>query len=201
MTNYEVKSFEFLKEGIDGISAKTLTLHLSLYQGYVTNVNKLTEKLAVLRQEKKTNEAEYTELQRRFGWEWNGMRLHEYYFECLSKTPAPLKEESALFVGIKKSFENYEAWENDFKALALSRGIGWVALCYDQEKDMLFNVWINEHHIGHLAGLPVVLIIDVFEHAFMLDYETKRADYISAFLRVLDWSVMEKRFINATKGE
>ncbi len=192
-TSYAPKSYAALL-GLTGFSETLLTNHFTLYEGYVNNTNRLSERLAKLREEGETGTPEYAELKRRFGWEWNGMRLHECYFENLTKTPLSLNKESTLSQGIVASFGSFEMWEKDFRGTGAMRGIGWVLLVKDPETDHLFNVWINEHDLGHLAGTVPIIVMDVFEHAYMLDYGLKRAEYIDAFFRSLDWNAAEKRF-------
>ena len=179
--------------GASGFSDQLLKNHFTLYQGYVTNTNKLVDALIQLTKEGKTSTPEFTELKRRFGWEFNGMRLHELYFDNLIKTGKKLSSTSPLAKKITADFCSFEEWEKDFRAAGAMRGVGWVILCYDKEADKLFNIWVNEHDVGHLTGTTPLLIMDVFEHAFMLDYGLKRADYINAFFNAIDWSVVEKR--------
>lgn len=190
---YQAKNFEQLL-GLPGMSKELLTNHFTLYQGYVANTNKLSDELALLVKEGKAATPQYAELKRRFGWEFNGMRLHEYYFGNLTKEGGKLKADSALLKKINQDFGDFESWEKDFRSVGLSRGIGWAILYYDAAGDKLFNVWINEHDAGHLAGGKPLLIMDVFEHAFMLDYGLKRADYIEAFLKAVDWRAIAGRF-------
>ena len=174
-----------------GFSRALLENHFKLYDGYVGNTNTLAEKLALAQ----AGTPEYSELKRRFGWEWNGMRLHELYFGNI--TPdirATLSRESELYKKIVSDFGSYEKWENDFIITGSARGIGWAVLSYDQEGKILFNTWVNEHDAGHLAGAKPILIMDVFEHAFMIDYGLKRADYIEAFMKAINWSMVSERF-------
>jgi Fe-Mn family superoxide dismutase len=135
---------------------------------------------------------EFAEMKRRLGWEWNGMRLHEYYFENLGGQES-LKPESRLYQKIVENFGSYELWEKEFKAIGAMRGIGWVALYQDTTSGQLINFWINEHDGGHPAGLNLLLIMDVFEHAYMTDYGLKRADYIEAFFKNINWKTVESR--------
>jgi len=121
------------------------------------------------------------------------MRLHELYFENLTRTPKPLNSDSRLARLLREHYGSVEAWREDFKASGLMRGIGWVVLYRDPVTDRLWNVWINEHDLGHLAGCTPLLIMDVFEHAYMLDYGLKKADYIEAFFHNLDWEVVAAR--------
>lgn len=185
---YTAKSYDNLL-GMPGFSDALLKNHFTLYQGYVTNVNKLAEKSKTL----DISSPEYAELKRRFGWEWNGMHLHELYFGSMKKNAKPIAKESTLYKKIAERFGSYEAFEKDFRATGAMRGIGWAILAYDKAEGRMFNIWVNEHDVGHLAGCTPLLVIDVFEHAYMLDYGLKRADYIDAFLKAVDWTACEKR--------
>jgi Fe-Mn family superoxide dismutase len=178
--------------GMEGFSETLLKNHFTLYQGYVTNTNKVADILAQMLKEGKTGTPEYAELKRRFGWEFNGMRLHEYYFENLGGKAA-LDKASGLSKMIVADFGSYEAWEKDFKATATMRGIGWVVLYQDPAGGKLMNFWINEHDVSHPAGGNPLLILDVFEHAFMIDYGLKRPDYIESFFKNLNWGAVEAR--------
>jgi len=176
--------------GMEGFSETLLSNHFTLYQGYVSNTNKLHELLS--NKEKDATNPEYAELKRRFGFEFNGMRLHEYYFENLGgKTP--LDKQGNLAKKLAEAYGSYEAWEQDFKATGAMRGIGWTILYQDNVGGWLFNQWINEHEVGHLAGCKPILVMDVFEHAFMTDYGLKRADYIAAFFKNINWSEVKSR--------
>jgi len=189
---YDAKSFENLI-GTEGFSAALLKNHFTLYQGYVTNTNKLIDALGRFLAEGKTATPEYAELKRRFGWEFNGMKLHELYFGNMIKGGANLSMNLKLFKKIVEDFGTYENWEKDFRAAGAMRGIGWVILYYDSAPDKLFNVWVNEHDVGHLSGATPILVMDVFEHAYMIDYGLKRADYIEAFFKAINWKAAEER--------
>lgn len=181
--------------GATGLSDQLLKNHFTLYQGYVTNTNKVIDRLASIFKEDGTGSPEYAELKRRFGWEWNGMRLHENYFDNLTAGGNSIDTESAIAKAIVTDFGSLENWEKDFKATGMLRGIGWTALYLDPESKRLFNTWINEHEIGHISGGLILLIMDVFEHAFMIDYGLKRADYIESFSKNIDWNIVSKRFM------
>ena len=178
--------------GMAGFSETLLKNHFTLYQGYVTNTNKVLDALAAMLKEGKAGAPEFAELKRRLGWEFDGMRLHEYYFENLGGQAA-LDPAGKLGKKIVESFGSYEAWERDFKAVGTMRGIGWAVLYEDTTNGRLINFWINEHDGGHLAGGQPILIMDVFEHAFMIDYGLKRADYVEAFFKNIDWKAAEAR--------
>jgi len=178
--------------GMEGFSETLLKNHFTLYQGYVTNTNKLADTLAQMLKEGKTAVPEYAELKRRFGWEFDGMRLHEYYFENLGAKEA-IGNSGKLAKKLTDAFGSYEEWQKDFKGVGAMRGIGWVTLYQDMASGNLFNCWINEHDAGHLVGCNPILILDVFEHAFMIDYGLKRADYITAFFKNINWKAAEGR--------
>jgi len=189
--SYTAKDYSSLI-GMEGFSETLLNNHFTLYQGYVTNTNKLLDSLAAMLKENKVGIPEYAELKRRMGFEFNGMRLHEYYFENLGGKGA-LDKSGKLGKKLAEDFGNYEDWEKDFRATATMRGIGWTILYQDNITGRLLNQWINEHETGHPAGCTPILVLDVFEHAFMIDYGLKRADYIEAFFKNLNWSAAEAR--------
>jgi len=178
--------------GMKGFSEALLKNHFTLYQGYVTNTNKVLEAIEKHSKDKLFSTPEFAELKRRLGWEFNGMRLHEFYFENLGGD-GKLDQNSRLYKKIVEDFGSYENWVQEFKATGAMRGIGWVALYQDPVNNKLINFWINEHDVSHPAGANLILIMDVFEHAFMLDYGLKRADYIEAFFNNINWSEAEKR--------
>ena len=188
---YQAKNYENLI-GMEGFSDDLLKNHFKLYEGYVANVNKVSEIL------KETDKAspQYAELKRRFGWEFNGMRLHELYFSNLIKDASEIDKSSSVYKKIENDFGSFESWKEDFIASGAMRGIGWVVLCYDKESDKLFNIWINEHDLGYLAGATPLLVMDVFEHAFVLDYKMDRKSYINAFINGIYWEEVERRLNN-----
>jgi len=179
--------------GMEGFSETLLKNHFTLYQGYVTNTNKVLDTLGQMLKDGKTATPEFAELKRRLGWEFNGMRLHEYYFENLGGKKGGINKEGSLAKKMTEDFGSYEMWEKDFKAVGTMRGIGWAALYQDSANGRLINFWINEHDVSHPAGCNPILIMDVFEHAFMIDYGLKRADYIEAFFKNIDWAAAEAK--------
>jgi Fe-Mn family superoxide dismutase len=188
---YTTKDYKSLI-GMKGFSDTLLNNHFTLYQGYVTNTNKVLDTLAAMLKDGKVGTPEYAELKRRLGWEFNGMRLHELYFENLGGK-APLNKSGKLGKKLAEEFGSYENWEKDFRGTGTMRGIGWTILYQDNLTGKLMNQWINEHDTGHPAGCTPILVLDVFEHAFMIDYGLKRADYIEAFFNNINWGVAEAR--------
>lgn len=191
--NYEPKKYDSLL-GMTGFSDQLLKNHFTLYEGYVANTNKVLALIKEMTETGKVSTPEYAELKRRFGWEYNGMRLHELYFGNMVKGGKKMNEGEALAKKIIADFGSIEQWTIDFKSTGTMRGIGWVVLSHDKVSDKLFNVWINEHDVGHLAGATPLLVLDVFEHAYMLDYGLKKADYIATFMNAVDWGEAEKRY-------
>lgn len=195
---YEAKKFEHLV-GTEGFSDQLLKDHFTLYEGYVANFNKLDETLMAMEKAGNFGTPEFAEMNRRLGWEFNGMRLHELYFGNLSKEQKKMNETSALHAAIVKEFGSYDLWEKDFMSMGAMRGIGWVVLYCDVAAERVFNVWVNEHDTGHFAGAAPLLVMDVFEHAYIRDYGIARKDYISVFMKHIDWSVVEERCARAQK--
>lgn len=176
---YEVKTFSFGE--LAGLSSKQIEAHLGLYAGYVKNVNRV---LADASDYKKDSE-------KGLAFEFNGMRLHELYFEQFEK-----REGTGSKVGeaIVAQWGTEEAWTAEFKKMGMMRGIGWVLLVRDEVTGRLMNIWVSDHELGHLAGVTVLLAMDVWEHAFLIDYlPSERAKYIEAFFSNLQWSVVESR--------
>ncbi len=181
--------------GMRGFSDALLEDHFALYRGYVKNSNKLMSKLRRMSVEGEAGTPEYAELKRRLGWEINGMRLHEYYFENLGGS-GNIEIEGPLYNAIRQNFGSFEQWRQDFAATGSMRGIGWVILFRDRETNTLINAWINEHETGYLAGYDPILVMDVFEHAYMTDYRLDRPSYIEAFFKNVAWGAAETRFLS-----
>lgn len=193
MRTYRVRSFEL--DGLHGISDAQMETHLQLYAGYVQNTNVLNEQLAELVRDGRAGTPAYSELTRRLGFEYNGMRLHELYFENLTAEGRPLGSTSPLHAELARHFRTFEAWRRDFAAVASMRGVGWAILYEDPETGRLSNHWITLHEHGHPAGFRPLLVVDVWEHAFMVDYRpTERGRYLEALFANLDWPCVEQRF-------
>lgn len=194
--SYAAKTFNL--SDLSGISDRTLQVHFKLYEGYVTNTNILNEKIAELsRGDITANEMPvYSELTRRLGFEYNGMVLHEYYFGNLKSgggSGDPDKA-SAFFKAAEASFGSYEHWKKNFLTVGKMRGVGWAACYQDPATGRLSNHWINLHETGNIAGFTPALIMDVWEHAFILDYApADRPKYIEAFFRNIDWDAVNAR--------
>jgi len=179
--------------GMKGFSDELLQMHFKLYEGYVKNTNELIVKLNALSESGQASSYDYAGLKRRLGWEFDGMRLHELYFENLGGN-GMIDRKSSLFTALITQFGSFDNWKKDFIATGLMRGIGWAILYYDPQQKRLINCWINEHDVGHLATGKPILIMDVFEHAYITQYGLDRAKYIDAFFSNINWGVVSSRF-------
>jgi Fe-Mn family superoxide dismutase len=189
------KSQQFKLSGLKGISDSTLEMHFGLYEGYVKNTNILTEQLAEMSRKKKVSgkDLAYAELTRRLGFEYGGMVLHEYYFENLAPNgKGSISQE--IKKQIEKSFGEFETWKGEFVAVGEMRGVGWAILYQDPVTQQLSNHWVTLHHIGVPSGFKPILVMDVWEHAFLLDYKPgERSKYVDAFFANLNWDAVQQR--------
>ncbi|MBP9827568.1 superoxide dismutase [Patescibacteria group bacterium] len=184
----------FQLPAMQGLSEKQIAAHLKLYAGYVKNTNTLLETVKELKQDSAKNAVALSELTRRFGFEWNGMRLHENYFSSLGGSGA-IDGNGKLAKAIAETWGSIDAWVAEFKAMGVMRGIGWVLLVHDETTDHLHNVWVSDHELGHLAGAKILLAMDVWEHAYLLDYlPAERGNYITAFFANLNFNAVEARY-------
>lgn len=193
---YKEQSFDHLR-GLEGISDAQIAEHLQLYAGYVKQVNTLNAELAELRSQGQASgtNPEFAELTRRLGFEYNGMILHEYYFENLRRASEPEPPaNSGMAQALAQAYGGFEPWTKDFQAIGEMRGVGWAILFQDPVTDRLSNHWITLHQEGVPAGFKPLLVMDVWEHAFMRDYKaTERKKYVQAFFRNIDWALVERR--------
>jgi Fe-Mn family superoxide dismutase len=184
---------------LKGISAKNIEEHLKLYAGYVKNINLIFEKLGeLLMADPEKNAFIIGELHRRIGFEFNGMRNHEYYFKSLEGGAKPLPTDSLFKKELEKVAGSVETAMGGFKTLAMTRGVGWAMLYWDKESKQLIPAWIDEQHVGQLNGLNWILGIDMWEHAYVYDYPTsEKKKYVEAFFDNLNWEFIEENFKNA----
>ena len=195
-TPYKAKSFDL--HGLNGISDRTMDTHFKLYEGYVQETNRLTGHIREVLKDGKVDQEEipaYSELKRRLGFEYNGMVLHEYYFENMKQGGADHPGHNSAFTqAADDSFGSYDLWKTDFMGVGKMRGVGW-AMCYlDPSTSRLSNHWVTLHETGNIAGFVPVLVMDVWEHAFILDRKpSERAAYIEAFFSNINWQTVEQR--------
>ena len=194
---YEAKKFNL--PALTGISAKQVEVHLGLYQGYVKHANLIMEQIEKLK-ESGVEPYVVAELRRRLAFEFDGMRMHEYYFEQFEgeKSGSP---ESGLARAAAEKYGSGESFIAHVKEVAGARGIGWVVVYYDLRGKTLHTAFVGDHELGQLAGLPILLALDLWEHAFMVDYmPAEKKNYVGAFFDNLNWGVVEKRFAAAASA-
>lgn len=192
MNHYTQKSFDFHE--LAGISDKTMEVHLGLYAGYVSNTNKVLDLIESMKGDEDKKYA-LLEARRRFSFEFDGMRNHEYFFEQLTGGATELDSESEFAKKAAADFGSLDAWRENLLSLAGMRGVGWVITYYDREEDRLLNSWVDEQHLGHLNSAQYIFGIDMWEHAFMLDYAmSEKGQYVNDVLKNTNWRVVEERF-------
>lgn len=180
---------------LDGISEETITEHIGLYNGYVKHVNLIREKIDAYSSDPENNTYAIGEMQRRLGFEFGGMRNHEYYFTQFEGGAKALPE-GKLKELIERQWGSLEAWRTRFEKIALTRGVGWAMMYHDPHTDQLVQTWVDEQHLGQLADLDIVLALDMWEHSYMRDYvPSKKKEYVEAFFRNLNWEVVSSRVL------
>jgi len=186
----------FIIPELKGISQKTIEEHIKLYQGYVKHANLILEALNNSPSSLEASQAyAISEMQRRFAFEFDGMRNHEFYFRSLENGSAPIDTESPLAKAIEKEFGSFDAWLARFKTIAKTRGVGWAILYFDPHTKHLINGWIDEQHMGHLTGLSPILTLDMWEHSFVADYQPSgKSQYIDDFFANLNWNTVERNY-------
>jgi Fe-Mn family superoxide dismutase len=199
MKKYEEKKFE-IPTDLKGVSQKTMEEHLKLYSGYVKNSNLILDKIGELMADHEANAFVLGELQRRFAFEFCGMRNHEYYFSSFEGGPKPLTKGTALKAQIEKQAPSFDIWLQGFKFIATTRGVGWAIMGWDTATQQLTHSWVDEQHVGHLTGLQPVLMLDMWEHSYIADYQPSgKKQYIEDFFANLNWEIIEKNFAEAAK--
>lgn len=191
---YKQRSFDL--SGLAGISDRTLEMHFGLYAGYVKNTNLLNEQLVEMTGQGKAGTPAFAEITRRLGFEYNGMVLHEYYFGNMKRDGSgEISSSSPLGRALGESFGDLDVWKKDFTAIGGMRGVGWTVTYLDPVSGRLSNHWITLHEDGNIAGFKPIIVMDVWEHAFLLDYKpAERPKYIESFMANLDVDAAEKRF-------
>ena len=197
MKHFDPKTFTL--PTVEGISDDTLKGHVKLYEGYVKQANVILDKIEEYAGDSEKNAYALGELQRRFAFEFDGMRNHEYYFTALEGGPKPLDADSPLAKAIVETWGSVEMFMNRFKAIGLTRGIGWAMLYYDPTTKRLLTQWVDEQHLGHLTGLSPIVTLDVWEHAYLRDYiPADKSKYIEAYLNALNCETINAWFLKAS---
>lgn len=186
---YTEKTFNIPE--LQGISNTNIEEHLGLYHGYVKNTNMILTSI----QNGDVDGYALSELQRRFSFEYNGMKNHEYYFESLEGGAQDLDPESPLSQAISQEWGSFDVWLERIKEIAKTRGVGWAVLGYDKDADQLLNYWVEEQHWGHLNSVQYIVGIDMWEHAFVADYQPSgKGQYIDDYFASVNWKNVEKNF-------
>jgi Fe-Mn family superoxide dismutase len=189
--NYTPKTFTF--GTLDGLSQKQIDVHIKLYEGYVKFLNTLETVQADLMKDSEKNAYALSEVTRRIGFEFNGMRMHEHYFSQWEGAAAPI--DGKLADALSAQYGSMDAWLAQFKGVAMMRGIGWAILSYDEMNKKFTNHWVADHELGQLNGLSTILALDMWEHAYMVDYTpAEKAKYVDAFFKNLNGGIVAKRY-------
>ncbi len=171
---------------------KNLEEHLKLYAGYVKHTNLILEKIVELKKDAETNAYTLGEINRRFGFEYNGMRNHEVYFNALEGGAKSISDSGKLHKMITETWGSFDLWLAEFKAIALTRGIGWSMLYYDRKDDRLLNAWVDEQHLGQLQDCALILALDMWEHSYVADYQPSgKKQYVEDFFKNVNWKFIE----------
>ncbi|MBP6860624.1 MAG: superoxide dismutase [Candidatus Pacebacteria bacterium] len=194
---YEARKFSLPE--LKGLSKAQIDAHLALYEGYVKHTNLIADMLKKMREsDAEGNMYPMAELRRRFAFEFDGMRMHEYYFEQFEGGACGIDVGSALAKLSEERYGDRGGLVAHIKEVAGTRGIGWVVVYADPVARTLHTVFVADHELGQLAGLPIILALDLWEHAYMVDYlPAEKKDYVSAFFDNLNWKTVEERFVNA----
>jgi len=188
---YDVKTFDIPE--VEGISKATMENHLGLYAGYVKHVNVIEEKIRELSTDVATNAYAIGELQRRLGFEFCGMRNHEYYFSQFEGGARALPE-GRLKKIIEAQWGSFDAWLDSFIQIAKARGVGWAMLYFDTKTNQLVQTWVDEQHIGQLVDVDIILALDMWEHSYLMDYTSpEKGKYVDAFFAAINWEVVALR--------
>lgn len=188
---YTAKTFNIPE--LTGISRETIDEHIGLYNGYVKHVNLIHEKIAEYDKDAEANSYAIAEIRRRLGFEFGGMKNHEYYFTQFEGGQKSCPEGSFLTL-VNEQFGSLENLEAKVRQTAKTRGVGWVMIYIDHSTNRLVNTWVDEQQLGQLADVDIVLALDMWEHSYMRDYApSKKMSYVDAFFANLNWEVVSSR--------
>lgn len=193
---FEEKKFNIPE--LKGMSRQSIDEHLKLYAGYVKHANLILEKIEEYKKDSEAHAYALGEIQRRFSFEFNGMRNHEIFFNHFEGGPQPVDTNGKLAKAGMEEWSSYEAWLAQFKSMALTRGVGWAMLGYDPISQRLINYWVDEQHLGQLNSVVPILVLDMWEHSYVADYQPSgKKNYIEDFFANLNWQTCEKNFESA----
>ncbi len=195
MTKYNAKEFNL--PDLSGMSHKQVEVHLGLYKGYVAHINKLYEVLEELKNDPEKNAYSIESVRRRIGFEFNGMRMHEIYFDQFENGKTDEARGGALDEIVSAKFGDFDTFKEEFHKTAMTRGIGWTILAIDKKTDEIPEAhifWVADHELGQLGDTVPIIALDMWEHAYMVDYTpAEKVEYIKSFFDNLNWELIEKR--------
>lgn len=191
--HYSPKNYDYLISNLPGFSDDCLRMHFKLYQTYVESTNGLLKKLKELNDLGKNATIEFAKCKHLLNAEFDKMLLHEYYFENLQAHGPSLLPSNPFYEVIVKDFGSYEAWKDDFVSCGLIRGMGWVITYIEPKNGKLLNGWVSENDLDLLNKANPLLVMDVFEHAYITQFGMERNTYIEAFLNNVDWNKVAER--------
>lgn len=178
-----------INKDLEGLTLKMVAEHFKLYQGYVKKSNEMQEKIATADKSEANGVFSFIgELKRQETFAVNGMKLHEVYFGQLMGDGQPKGE---IVKMIEEDFGSVEKWKEDMVATGLSAR-GWAILCFDFRDNRLHNYGSDAHNVGAVWGAIPLVVLDVYEHAYFMDYGVNRKDYLAAFFKNLDWNFVNK---------
>lgn len=191
--SYTARTFDLPE--LQGLSKDQIAVHLALYEGYVKHTNLILDTIKKLRDEDAEGNAfQINELRRRLGFEFDGMRMHEYYFEQFEEGAKVASPEGNLRTLADAKYGNWDGFIAHLKEVAGTRGIGWTVVYFDATAGTLHTAWVDDHQLGQLSGLPIILAMDMWEHAYMVDYKpSEKKSYVDAFLQNVNWTVADRR--------
>lgn len=184
-------NFEY-SDDVTVINREQFEAHMRLYEGYINKMNEIDGLLDDDPDLKDANStySYFRGIKRGETYALNGVILHEFYFENIGSVNNEPDEDEVRF--LTRFFGSYDNWQNHFVATAKASR-GWVVLCYDPRSDRLRNISLDTHDLGNIAMSIPLLVIDMYEHAYFLQYADDKAAYINNFMKNIDWSVVKDR--------
>jgi Fe-Mn family superoxide dismutase len=194
---YKPINYDYLLGKVKGIDDNLMKIHFKLYEGLVGATNGA---LKYINSKNTKNMVEYSAIQKELSLFYNGMRLHELYWGVMCGENMD-KMDSNLEKDINANFGSFNAWKSNFIQTGTIPGVGFAVLCRDKISGMLFNTWINEFNIGEIIGVDILLVMDMWEHAYIAQFGLDLTKYANVFLSNVNWSVVSKFYINSVMNK
>ena len=192
-TKYKAINFNYLLGKVKGIDDNLMKIHFKLYEELVNGTNASLAQLKSMEKNGVKNMIEYSSIQKQLPFFFNGMRLHELYFgvmcgENMNKMSPELSE------ALNNNFGSFEKWKKNFMSTGDVPGVGFACLMRDRQNNKLYNTWINEFNIGELIEVDILLVMDMWEHAYLCEFGLNLKKYQETFLKNVNWSVVSNAF-------